>query len=56
MNTGMFDNPITQRNLETLRGFGVEIVERTADGLPAAMSAEGGCRTRPVLFEAVRRA
>ena len=27
MNTGMYDNPATQRNLETLRGFGVQIVE-----------------------------
>lgn len=27
MNTGMYDNPITQRNLETLRRFGVTVLE-----------------------------
>ena len=27
MNTGMYDNPVTQRNLQTLRAFGVAVVE-----------------------------
>lgn len=56
MNTGMFDNPITQRNLQTLREFGVEIVEPDSGWLACGDIGRGRMPNPPVLFEAVRRA
>lgn len=47
MNTGMYDNPITQRNLETLRRFGVTVLEPgQRPARPAAIRGAGGCPRR----------
>ncbi|WP_288283935.1 flavoprotein, partial [uncultured Anaerotruncus sp.] len=46
MNTGMYDNPVTQRNLETLRGFGFTVLEPDS-GLLACGATRPGRRPRP---------
>lgn len=56
MNTGMYDNPITQRNLQTLRDFGVEIIEPASGWLACGDIGRGRMPEPAVLFEAVRRA
>ena len=54
MNTGMYENPITQRNLETLREYGVTVLE-PAEGLLACGDSGRGRLPEPEeLFEAVR--
>ena len=56
MNTGMYDNPITQRNLETLRRFGVTVLEPDSGLLACGATGRGRLPAPAVLFEAVRRA
>ena len=56
MNTGMYDNPITQRNLETLRRFGVTVLEPDSGLLACGDTGRGRLPAPAVLFEAVRRA
>ena len=56
MNTGMYDNPITQRNLETLRRFGVTVLEPDSGLLVCGDTGRGRLPAPAVLFEAVRRA
>lgn len=43
MNTAMYLNPATQRNLEQLRGFGFTVVEPAAGVWPAEMSGRASC-------------
>ncbi len=50
MNTGMYDNPVTQRNLQTLRAFGVAVVEPESGYLACGDTGRGR------LAEAVRDA
>lgn len=53
MNTGMYENPITQANLETLRKYGVEVVE-PANGRLACGDVGSGKMPEPeVLFQYV---
>ncbi len=56
MNTAMFDNPMTQRNLQTLREFGIEIVEPDSGWLACGDIGRGRMPNPPVLFEAARGA
>lgn len=56
MNTGMYDNPITQRNLETLRRFGVTVLEPDSGPLACGDTGRGRLPAPAALFEAVRRA
>ncbi len=56
MNTGMYDNPITQRNLETLKAFGVEVIEPDSGYLACGDTGRGRLPDNGRLFEAVRRA
>ena len=56
MNTGMYDNPITQRNLETLRRFGVTVLEPDSGLLACGDTGRGRLPAPQALFEAVRRA
>lgn len=56
MNTGMYDNPITQRNLQTLKDYGVQIIEPASGWLACGDVGRGRMPNPEVLFEAVRRA
>lgn len=56
MNTGMYDNPITQRNLQTLKDFGVEVIEPDSGWLACGDVGRGRMPNPAVLFEAVRDA
>ena len=49
MNTGMYDNPVTQQNLRTLRERGFHIID------PAATPAAASCRTRPRCSGALKK-
>lgn len=54
MNTGMYDNPVTQRNLETLRGFGFTVLEPDSGLLGLRRHRPRRLPDPAVLFEAVR--
>ncbi|MCI8649893.1 MAG: bifunctional phosphopantothenoylcysteine decarboxylase/phosphopantothenate--cysteine ligase CoaBC [Anaerotruncus sp.] len=56
MNTGMYDNPITQRNLETLRSYGMQVVEPDSGLLACGDSGRGRLPETSVLLESVYRA
>lgn len=56
MNTGMYDNPITQRNLQTLREFGVAVVEPESGYLACGDTGRGRLAEESALLEAVRDA
>ena len=56
MNTAMYENPITQRNLETLRGFGMQVVEPGSGHLACGDDGKGRLPDPEVLKEAVIRA
>ena len=56
MNTAMYENPITQRNLETLRGFGMQVVEPGSGHLACGDDGKGRLPDPEVLREAVIRA
>ena len=46
MNTRMYENPVTQDNMERLRGYGMTWWSRQPGGWPAAMWAGVRCRSR----------
>ncbi|MBP0962815.1 MAG: bifunctional phosphopantothenoylcysteine decarboxylase/phosphopantothenate--cysteine ligase CoaBC, partial [Oscillospiraceae bacterium] len=56
MNTAMYENPITQRNMETLRSFGMTIVEPGDGHLACGDDGKGRLPDPDVLKEAVIRA
>ena len=56
MNTGMYDNPVTQRNLQTLRAFGVAVVEPESGYLACGDTGRGRLAEEGALLEAVRDA
>ncbi len=56
MNTGMYDNPATQRNLQILREFGVEVVEPGSGYLACGDTGRGRLAEEAALIEAVRDA
>ena len=49
MNTGMYDNPVTQENLAALRKRGFQAIS------PAATADAASCRTRPRSYGALKR-
>lgn len=53
MNTKMYENPITQRNLQTLRDFGWIIVEPASGRLACGTSGKGKLEDPKVILEAV---
>jgi len=56
MNTAMYQNPITQRNLDTLRSFGMTIVEPDDGHLACGDDGKGRLPDPEILKEAVIRA
>ncbi len=56
MNTGMFDNPVTQENLSTLRRRGVHIVEPASGRLACGDTGRGKLPDTPVIIWAVEKA
>lgn len=55
MNTKMYENPITQRNLATLRGFGFHVLEPGIGSLACKEEGAGRLPDPPVIMEAIRR-
>ena len=55
MNTGMYENPATQRNLQLLRDMGVEIVEPQVGRLACADVGKGKLADIPVLIDAIEQ-
>ncbi len=55
MNTGMYDNPVTQQNFQTLRERGPISLSRRRDGSRAAIPGAANCRTRPRSCTALSR-
>jgi phosphopantothenoylcysteine decarboxylase/phosphopantothenate--cysteine ligase len=55
MNTKMYENPITQRNLETLRKVGYHILEPCAGSLACKEEGPGRLAEPPDIVEAARR-
>ena len=56
MNTGMLDNPATQRNLRTLEELGITIVQPESGHLACGDTGRGRLASLPVILEAVERA
>ncbi|HEX6139736.1 MAG TPA: bifunctional phosphopantothenoylcysteine decarboxylase/phosphopantothenate--cysteine ligase CoaBC [Candidatus Limnocylindria bacterium] len=55
MDAGMWTNPITQRNVETLRGAGHYIVEPEVGALASGLTGVGRLAEPPSIVEAVER-
>jgi phosphopantothenoylcysteine decarboxylase/phosphopantothenate--cysteine ligase len=55
MDAGMWTNPATQRNVETLRGFGHIIVEPEVGALASGLTGVGRLAEPPTIVEAVDR-
>ncbi len=53
MNTGMYMNPATQRNIETLKGFGVNVIDPAEGHLACGDTGAGKMPEPEQLFEAV---
>lgn len=56
MNTAMYENPVTQRNLKTLRTLGYEIVEPASGRLACGTSGAGKLEDPSVILEAIEHA
>jgi phosphopantothenoylcysteine decarboxylase/phosphopantothenate--cysteine ligase len=55
MDAGMWTNPATQRNAETLRGFGYYLVEPEVGALASGLTGVGRLAEPPQIVEAVER-
>ena len=55
MDAGMWTNPATQRNVETLRGFGYRIVEPEVGALASGLTGVGRLAEPPTIVESVER-
>jgi phosphopantothenoylcysteine decarboxylase/phosphopantothenate--cysteine ligase len=55
MDAGMWTNPATQRNAETLRGFGYYVVEPEVGALASGLTGVGRLAEPPQIVEAVER-
>lgn len=53
MNTGMYENPVTQQNLEKLRGFGWEVLDTATGRLACGDVGAGKCPEPETLLDAV---
>ena len=56
MNTDMYENPVTQRNLKTLAELGFEFVEPKSDMLACGVVGKGALANIPDILEAVKAA
>ena len=56
MNTNMYENPVTQHNLELLRGYGWEIIGPDSGRLACGATGSGKMSDPSVLLEAVEHA
>ncbi len=56
MNTGMWENPATQANLETVRARGIRLVDAGTGDLACGTSGKGRMAAPQAVFEAARRA
>ena len=56
MNTGMYDNPVTQSNLETLRGRGFHIIDPAAGHLACGDSGRGKLPDTQTLLWGIEKA
>ena len=56
MNTDMYENPVTQRNLKTLAELGFTFVEPKADMLACGVVGKGALANIPDILDAVRAA
>ena len=55
MNTNMYENPATQRNLEILRERGVNIVEPKVAHLACGTTGKGALADLDVIHEAIAK-
>ena len=56
MNTDMYENPVTQRNLKTLAELGFSFVEPKSDMLACGVVGKGAMANIPDILDAVRAA
>lgn len=56
MNTGMYDNPVTQQNLQTLRERGFHIVDPAAGHLACGDTGRGKLPDTPTLMHGIEKA
>ena len=56
MNTGMYDNPVTQQNLQTLRERGFHIIDPAAGHLACGDTGRGKLPETPVLIHGIEKA
>ncbi len=56
MNTGMYDNPVTQQNLQTLRERGFHIIDPAAGRLACGDSGRGKLPDTPTLMHGIEQA
>ena len=56
MNTGMYDNPVTQRNLAALRKRGFHIIEPDCRPLACATAGRASCPDTPTLLWGIEKA
>ena len=56
MNTGMYDNPVTQQNLQTLRARGFHIIDPAAGRLACGDTGRGKLPDTPVLIHGIEKA
>nr|WP_297171711.1 bifunctional phosphopantothenoylcysteine decarboxylase/phosphopantothenate--cysteine ligase CoaBC [uncultured Agathobaculum sp.] len=56
MNTGMYDNPVTQQNLQTLRARGFHIIDPTEGLLACGDTGRGKLPDTPVIINGIEKA
>ena len=56
MNTGMYENPVTQDNLDTLRKYGMEVITPASGRLACGDTGAGKMPEPEILFEHIVRA
>ena len=56
MNTGMYDNPVTQQNLQTLRERGFHIIDPAAGRLACGDTGRGKLPDTPTLMHGIEKA
>ena len=55
MNTGMYENPVTQRNMNTLREFGIQVIEPDEGYLACGVTGSGRMPEAEELYTYVER-
>ena len=49
MNTAMYENPVTQDNIELLKHYGMEVITPSIGHLPVAIMVPERCRNRKLI-------